>query len=225
MCWRAIKLFTYVAACWWLGTLGWVCWAGTLDIVVVSDRFTDSAEFEAKAEKARVLLASLEPFKSRPDDWTWRTVFQTTSLGCYAPYSRLVVCNKAKAYAAAGTPADRVLVLTKGYGNKGSGGNPAVCSTGTYGWRVCVHELLHLVGNLKDEYVLYPSMGTAEVYRVNCWAGLTPPDTRPWKKGCTAGNWWRLEACTLMRRVDSGSCAYLGELSIKAVNQALDAAP
>ena len=212
MCWRAISLL-----------LLWcpLAWAGTLDIVVVSDGFTDMAEFHTKAEKSRVLLASLEPFKSRPQDWTWREVENTTPLGCHESITRLLLCDLAKAKAVAGA-ADRIIVLSKGHGNKGSGGNPAVCSTGTYGWRVCVHEFAHLLGNLHDEYVLYTTGAAAERMLTNCWAGVAPPDTRPWRSGCTYGNWWRLEPCTLMRKVDIGSCAYFGELSVVALNKALD---
>lgn len=196
--------------------------AGTLDIVVVSDSFTDQVEFEAKAEKSRVLLASLEPFKSRPADWTWRTVFQTTPLDCKSSWSRLLTCNRTLAKAAAG-PHDKVLVLSKGFGNKGSGGDVAVCSTGTYGYRVCIHEFAHSLGNLLDEYTLYSSPGVSQDrFFHNCWLGANPPDTRLWKKGCQHPNWWRLEPCTLMKRVDSAACAYFGERSVADLAAALD---
>ena len=173
---------------------------GAIDIVVLAEGYTAAEEekFQADATRAREALLGHEPFATRADDFTIRTVFAPSEdsgpsiphLGQWHStvadshfdtfYSEryLTTSSMQKVHDALGTvPFEHIIVLvnTPVYGGGGIFNNVTIMGSDhpTFN-QVLVHEFGHAFGGLGDEY--FYGEQTETPY---------PADTEPWEPNLT----------------------------------------
>ena len=171
-----------------------------IDIVVLAEGYTaaEGEKFQADAARARDALLGHEPFASRADDFTIRTVFAPSEdsgpsiphLGQWHStvvdshfdtfYSEryLTTSSMQKVHDALGTvPFEHIIVLvnTPVYGGGGIFNNVTIMGSDhpTFN-QVLVHEFGHAFGGLGDEY--FYGEQTETPY---------PADTEPWEPNIT----------------------------------------
>ncbi len=176
--------------------------AVTLDVLVLADGYTaaEAGKFEADARRLSGVLLDTEPFKSRRDDLSLRTLhvaspasgisdprrgeWRGSALGCsYNAFDSdryvLTYRNRELREAAAQAPYDALIILFNGrkYGGGGIFNLWATCaSDSSESPYVFVHEFGHSLGGLADEY--YSSQVSYEDF--------VAPGTEPWEPNVTA---------------------------------------
>lgn len=159
----------------------------TLDILFISDSYTDFTQFHQDAQTMHDLLTSLTPFSEFISSIQPHFLDNVTDLGCYRPPSipRLIVCDAYKVYLAASTMNYDTLVVVHNSNEYGGSGSPGLAVTyrdvTSLGAKVMVHEFGHSFGGLGDEYS-YDSIYYGIPYWPNCDLSSCPkwsanPDT------------------------------------------------
>lgn len=215
--WRAF-------ACWWLLPVASLWAAGTFDLAVIGEDYTDRARFEADAQRAFQAILRYAPFSEFAGQTQFLPIWNTKDLGCY--YSgRLLRCDWTKTsavLAASGVVFDKLIILVNNGTYGGSGGNWTISYNGALMPGVVVHEFGHSLGNLFDEYTVssaaYPN---ANREWGNCWLGAAPPATTwpldaSYSPGCHYPTWKRSTPCSIMKSL---SCPYFNEVSKRMIRQ------
>lgn len=139
---------------------------GYLDLLLLSNGYTDFTEFSNNADAIAATFYATEPYKSLAAKIRVKKMNNTADLGCHYNQWKVYLCDPVKVAAVAGqTSYNHVLVVSKllptgpTIGGWTEWGVYAVVNArvgGTDPWadarRISVHELGHLIGWLSDEY-------------------------------------------------------------------------
>jgi hypothetical protein len=173
---------------------------GKIDVVFVSNNFTDMNRFIAEAKAIPQGFLRFEPFKTRASQFRFHILENTDNVGCFIDTRTVPVCDHSlvnQRVNTAGVPHDYIVVLYNAVGG-GTGGSIAVIGDsdlrnieeGTPPWNVkewigglMAHEFGgHAMGKLMDEYPTIQADGALDnkIHMVggvgdgNCYAGVPP---------------------------------------------------
>lgn len=209
---------------------------GFLDVVFVSDGYSDMAAFHADVEKSIDRLLKYEPYKSRKEQFRFQSLENTQWLNIgFAGSSLRAGWNLIEQVVAdAGISADYVTVITDLPGSFGgvstSNDRYVVVTRETAGYYVQAHELGHAIAGLSDEYLsggAFDQPLDQKVYDGNRyagsppaaeWADLVAPDEYALGVG-DATNWYRPSHKSLMNVNGGGG---YNVPSLLKINESLD---
>ena len=210
--------------------------SNVVDVVIISDRYTDMSKFQADAQTAIDDITSIEPYKSRSNQLAFHEIENTTPLstGMQTPSTTVQVNWPLASQIVAASPirADVAIILAENAGFGGYAG-PGLCfaSSSALWDHVAAHEFSHAFAHLGDEYVTGgqyegttppPPVGwDYNLYQGEppnpAWIDMVAPDE--YTAGGTYPNWYKTSPRSLM----SDLSPYLDAVSIELVNQAFNA--
>jgi hypothetical protein len=133
---------------------------GKLDIVFISNAYTDQNAFQTETTRLSTGLLKYEPLKTRSSQIVFRSIYNTTDLGCQIGSTNILTCNGTlvkQQVSKAGVPNDLIVVAHNDATPtiRGTGGSFVSIHRSPRAPNTIAHEFGHVIGKLADEYVPY----------------------------------------------------------------------